>query len=51
MKLSKAYNCVNHNLIIAKLAAFETGESKLRLTQNHPSEKQQRVKVDSSFSE
>ena len=51
MDLSKAYDCVNHDLIIAKLDAYGVGENSLRLIQNYLSQRQQRVKVSSSFSE
>ena len=51
MDLSKAYDCVNHDLIIAKLEAYGVGENSLRLIQNYLSQRQQRVKVGSSFSE
>ena len=48
MYLSKAYDCVNHDLIIAKLEPYRVGENSLRLIQNYLSQRQQRVKVDSS---
>ena len=48
MDLSKAYDCVNHDLIIAKLEAYGVGENSLRLTQNYLSQRQQR---HSSFCE
>ena len=51
MDLSKAYDCVNHDLIIAKLEAYGVGENSLRLIQNYLSQGQQRVKVGLSFSE
>ena len=51
MDLSKAYDCVNHDLTIAKLEAYGVGKNSLRLIQNYPSQRQQRVKVGSSFSE
>ena len=51
MDLSKAYDCVNHDLIIAKLEAYGVGENSLRLIQNYLSQIQQRVKVGSSLSE
>ena len=51
MDLSKAYDCVNHDLIIAKLEAYGVGENSLRLIQNYLSQRQQRLKVGSSFSE
>ena len=51
MDLSKAYDCVNHDLIIAKLEAYGVGDNSLRLIQNYLSQRQQRVKVGSSFTE
>ena len=33
--LSKAYDCANHELIIAKLAAYGLDKSSLRLIQNY----------------
>ena len=51
MDLSKAYDCVNHDLIIAKLEAYGVGENSLRLIQNYLSQRQQRGKVGSSLSE
>ena len=51
MDLSKAYDCVNHDLIIAKLEAYGVGENSLRLIQNYISQRQQRVRVGSSLSE
>ena len=47
MDLSKAYECVNHHLIIAKLEVYGVGENSLRLIQNYLSNRQQRVKVGS----
>ena len=49
--LSKAYDCVKHDLIIPKLEAFGVVENSLRLTQNYLSQTQQREKVGSSFNE
>ena len=49
--LPKAYNCVSHDLIIAKREAYDVRESNLRLIQNYLFQRQQRVKADSSFSE
>ena len=45
------YDCVNHDLIIAKLEAYRVGQNSLRLIQNYLSQRQQRVEVGSSFSE
>ena len=49
MDLSKAYDCLNHDLIIAKLETYGVGENSLRLIKNYLSQRQQRVV--SSFSE
>ena len=51
MDLSKPYDSVNHDLIIAKLEAYGAGENNLRLVQNYLSQRQQRIKVGSSLSE
>ena len=53
MDLSKAYDCVNHDLIIAKLEAYSLAliQNSLTFIQNYLSQRQQRVKVGSSISE
>ena len=51
MDLSKGYDCVNHDLIIAKLEAYRVDENSLRLTQNYLFQRQEMVKVGPSFSE
>ena len=51
MNLSKAYDYVNRDLIIAKLEAYGIGEKNLRHLQNYLSQRQQKVKVGSSLSE
>ena len=48
---SKAYDCVNHELIIAKLAAYGLNKGCPRLIQNYLSKRKQRVKIGSSLSE
>ena len=51
MDSSKAYDYVNHDLIIAKLQAYGVGVNSLRLIQNYLSQRKQKVKVSSSSSE
>ena len=51
MDLSKAYECVSHDLIIAKLEAYEVGENNLRLIQNYLSQRKKKVKIGSYLSE
>ena len=51
MDLSKAYDCVNHNLIIVKLEVYGIGENSLRLIHNYVPQRYKRVKVGSFLSE
>ena len=51
MDLSEGYDCVNHDLIIAKLEAYGVAENSLGLIQNYLSQRQQRVRVGSALSE
>ena len=50
MDLSKAFDCLNHELLIAKLSAYGFSRSALKLIHSYLSERQQRVKVNGSFS-
>ena len=50
MDLSKAYDCLPHDLLIAKLAAYGFGPNSLALISNYRSQRKQRVKVGSKFS-
>ena len=50
MDLSKEYDFANHELIIAKLAAYGLNEGSLRLIKNYQSKRKQRVKISSSLS-
>ena len=49
MDLYKAYDFVNHELIVAKLAAYVLNEGSLRLIQNYISKRKQWVKIGSSL--
>ena len=51
MDLSKAYDCLHHDLLIAKLAAYKLGPNSLALISSYLSQWKQRVKVGSKFSE
>ena len=48
--LSKAFDCLNHNLLIAKLEAYGFHMSALRFVYNYLKERKQRTKVDDSYS-
>ena len=51
MDLSKAYDCLPRDLLIAKLAAYGFGQCSLLLIHSYLSNRKQRVKVGSEFSE
>ena len=51
MDLSKAYDCIHHDLLIAKIVAYGFGHYSLLLIHNYLSNRKQRVKVESEFSE
>ena len=50
MDLSKAFDTINHQLLIAKLHAYGFSKNALRLLNTYLKDRWQRVKVESSFS-
>ena len=50
MDLSKAYDCLPHDLLLAKLSAYGFDESAIRLIANYLSNRYQQVKIRSTFS-
>ena len=48
--LSKAFDCINHELLIAKLDAYGFSHSALTLILSYLSDRQQRTKVNNAFS-
>ena len=50
MDLSKAYDCLPHDLLLAKLSAYGFDESAIALIANYLSNRYQRVKIGSTFS-
>ena len=50
MDLSKAYDCLPHDLLIAKLGAYGLDRSSLRLLLDYLNYRKQRTKVGSSYS-
>ena len=49
MDLSKAFDCMPHDLLVAKLKAYGFGLQGLRLIGNLLSDRKQRVKVGSTY--
>ena len=48
--LSKAFDCILHDLLIAKLAAYGFDYQSLRITESFLSNRQQRTKINNAFS-
>ena len=48
--LSKAYDCISHKLLIAKLECYGLDEFNLKLILNYLGHRKQRTKIGSSFS-
>ena len=48
--LLKAFDCLSHDLLIAKLNAYGFSIAALRLVQNYLSNRKQRTKINSDFS-
>ena len=51
MDPSKAFDCVNHGLLITKLSAYGLNMDALQLIRSYLSKRQQRVKINSSSSD
>ena len=48
--LSKAFDCLNHNLLLAKMSAYGFDNNALQFIQNYLKNRKQRTKVNGSFS-
>ena len=51
MDLSKAFDCLDHDLLIGKLHAYGFSRRALALIRSYFNERKQRVKVNGTFSE
>ena len=50
MGLSKAFDTLNHDLLIAKLHAYGFDKNSLRLVKSYLTDRRQRTKINASFS-
>ena len=50
MDLSKAFDTLDHNLLIAKLYAYGFDKNALRLLKSYLSDRWQRMKINTSYS-
>ena len=50
MDLSKAYDCLSHDLLIVKLDAYGVGIDSLKLMYSYITDRKQKVKISTSFS-
>ena len=51
MDLSKAYDCLPHDLLVAKFEAYGIDKTGLSLIHNYLSNRKQRTKINSSYSD
>ena len=49
--LSKAFDCIDHTLLIAKLSAFGVSPLSLKLLYSYLSNRTQRIKINGNFSD
>ena len=50
MDLSKAFDCLPHDLLLAKMAAYGFGKRSLKLFHNYLTDRKHRVRIGSSLS-
>ena len=50
MDLSKAFDCISHDLLMEKLHAYGFGKPSLKLIHSYLNSRKQKVKINSDFS-
>ena len=50
MDLSKAFDCISHDLLLAKLYAYGFGKKSVKLSYSYLKDRKQRVKINSTYS-
>ena len=51
MDLSKAFDCLPHNLLMLKLEAYDLSENSLKLLKSYLENRRQRIKIGNNYSE
>ena len=51
MDLSKAYNCLPHNLMVSKLEVYGVAKESLQLISDYLSYRKQRTKISSAYND
>ena len=51
MNLSKAFDCLPHNLLMLKLDAYGLSENSLKLLKSYLENRRQRTKIGNNYSE
>ena len=51
MKLSKPYDCLRHDLMVAKIEAYGLAKESLQLIRDHPSYRKQKTKIGSTYND
>ena len=51
MDLSKAFDCLPHNLLMLKLEAYGLSENSLKLLNSYLENRRQRIKIGNNYSE
>jgi hypothetical protein len=51
MDLSKAFDCLPHNLLMLKLEAYGLSENSLKLLKSYLENRRQRIKIGNNYSE